>query len=425
MAMTDLTIVRRSLAGRWFATVTTVFTVGIAVGLLLVLVAMRSAGEQAFARGTGNMHLIVSADSSPLNSVLNTVFYAGAPSRSIPFARYESLRSDPRIEWALPVVQGDSYKGFPTVATDPSYFEKFKPAQETAWSFAAGGPFSTQQQIVLGADVAAKTRLRIGDTITVKHGTDDHAGHDHGDFPFTVVGILHRTSTSHDRAIFMNLDSAWLIHAHDLREDAVKKGRPFVEPTAANLTADEKPVTGVYIRLRSRPGSDTPPTLATVFDELRRDTAITVAQPAVQIRGLFQVVSGIDRIIFALALAVLVSTAVTIMLVLYQAMELRRRQVAVLRVLGASRPRVFMLALTEAAVIGLAASILGIALAYIGAHFVAFALHRQLGLTITPSLDPRWIFSIAAGATALACLAGIVPAAAAYRTDVLKNLRPL
>jgi putative ABC transport system permease protein len=421
MAMTDLAIVRRSLISRWFATATTILTVGIAVGLLLVLIALRSAGEQAFSRGTGNMHLIVSADSSPLNSVLNTVFYAGAPSRKIPFARYEALAKDGRVEWALPVVQGDNYKGFPTVATAPDYFEKFKPAPDTAWSFARGRVFQKEQELVLGAEAAAKTGLKIGDTLAVTHGTDPHGDDVHTDFPFTVVGILAPTATSHDRGLFMSLTSVWLMHAKDLREEAGDKE----EPTAANLRTDEKPLTGVYIRLRARAGSDTPPTLAAVFDELRKDTNITVAQPADQVRKLFEVVSGVDKIIFALAGAVLFSTAVTIMLVLYQAMELRRRQVAVLRVLGASRLRVFMLALTEAAVIGLASSLLGVALAFIGAYAVAAAVHQQLGLTISPDLDVRWVVAVAAGATALACLAGIVPAATAYRTDVLRNLRPI
>ncbi len=421
MAMTDLSIVRRSLTSRWFATGTTVLTVGVAVGLLLVLIALRSAGEQAFSRGTGNMHLIVSADTSPLNSVLNTVYYAGAPARKVPLSRYEALRADGRVEWALPMVQGDNFKGFPTVATDADYFTKFKPAADTGWSFAQGRPFEKQHEVVLGAEAAAGTGLRIGDTVAITHGTDPNGAEVHTDFPFTVVGILNPTATRHDRAVFMNLTSVWIMHAHDLREEAGN----HEEPTEANLTPAEKPLTGIYVRLRSRAGSDTPPTLPQVFESLRADGTITVAQPAQQVTRLFDIVGSVDKIIFALAAAVVVSTSVTIMLVLYQAMELRRRQVAVLRVLGASRGRVFMLTLTEAAIIGLAASILGTAFAFVGSHAVAAAVHHYLQITITPKLDPRWIISIIAGATALACTAGIVPAIVAYRTDVLRNLRPI
>lgn len=424
MAMTDLGIVRRSLLGRWFATATTVVTVGVAVGLLLVLIALRSAGEQAFARGTGNTHILVSADSSPLNSVLNAVFYMGTPARAVNLSRFDALSKDPRVAWAIPVVQGDSYKGFPTLATTNDFFTKFEPVSGTPWAFAQGSGFKKTFDVVLGAEAASGTGLKIGDELHVSHGTpdpDDKAGHEHEEFHYTVAGILAPTATSHDRAVFITTDSTWLVHAHDLR----KAAKNPLEPALENLTDNERKVTGLYIRVRGRGNTDTPATLPQLYEELRKDGALTVAQPAKQVEALFKVVSGVDRIIFALAAAVLVSTAITIMLVLYQAMELRRRQVAVLRVLGASRGRVFMLALTEAAVIGLAASVLGVALAFFGSYAVVFAVHERMGLTITPSLDARWMFAVAAGTTVLACLAGVVPAAAAYRTDVLRNLRPI
>lgn len=423
MAMTDLTIVGRSLAGRWFATATTIATVGIAVGLLLVLIALRSAGEQAFARGTGNMHLLVSADSSPLNSVLNSVFYMGKPSAAKPLASFNALRADPRVSWSIPVVHGDSYKGYPTLATTNDFFTSFEPAQRDPWRFVQGTAFKGTFDVVLGSEAAAGTRLKLGDHIHLSHGASgegEHA-HEHGEFDFHIVGILAPSATAHDRAVMITTEATWLVHAHDLRLAAKNP----VEPTVENLRDDEKPITGLFIRVKGRANTDAPPALQELYSELRRDGTITVAQPGAQITSLFRVVGGIDRIIFALAAAVLVSTAVTIMLVLYQAMELRRRQVAVLRVLGASRMRIFMLALTEAAVIGIAASALGVAIAFIGAYGVAAAVHQQIGLAIAPQLDARWVLSIVAGTTALACLAGMVPAASAYRTDVLRNLRPV
>ncbi|MDP1662487.1 MAG: ABC transporter permease [Phycisphaerales bacterium] len=423
MAMTDLAIVGRSLTSRWFATATTVLTVGVAVGLLLVLVSLRSAGEQAFARGTGNMHLLVSADSSPLNSVLNSVFYMGNPAAAKPLSAFAALRADPRVSWAIPVVQGDSFQGYPTLATTNEFFTSFEPARGSPWRFEQGAGFKNTFDVVLGAEAAAGTGLRVGDHLHLTHGTHDESGHahEHDEFHFEISGILAPSATAHDRAIFTTTEATWLIHATDLRESA----RNPVAPTVQNLRDDEKVITGLYIRVKGRANTDAPPALQELYAELRKDGTITVAQPGSQVASLFKVVGGIDRIIFALAAAVLVSSSITIMLVLYQAMELRRRQVAVLRVLGASRFRVFMLALTEAAVIGIAASLLGVAVAFVGAHSVAFAVYQSIGLTISPSLDLRWVISIVAGATALACLAGIVPAAVAYRTDVLRSLRPI
>jgi putative ABC transport system permease protein len=122
---------------------------------------------------------------------------------------------------------------------------------------------------------------------------------------------------------------------------------------------------------------------------------------------------------------VLVSSAVTIMLVMHSAMELRRRQIAILRVLGASKGRVFSLAMTEAAVLGLAGAIAGVVLALVGTRITAEAVRSRVGLVIEPDIEPVWTLALLAGAVLLACLAGLIPAWRAYRTDVLGSLRPL
>ncbi len=158
---------------------------------------------------------------------------------------------------------------------------------------------------------------------------------------------------------------------------------------------------------------------------LSKDPDVTVAAPDQEIGKLFVIVGNIDRIIVALAAVVLVVGALTIMLLLYQAMEQRRRQIAVLRVLGCSRSRVFGLVVTESAVIGTAGTILGVAASFLGSRLVADALYARLNLVIEPTVEPRLILGVAVAPIALAPLAGLVPAVAAYRTPVIKNLRPL
>ena len=158
MALTDLTIVRRSLTARLFSTIITIALVAVAVALMLVLLAMRDSGKRAYDRGTGNMHILVSADSSPLTSVLNSVFYANAPQRPILWTKYQSLFPrdaggfvDRRIDFALPVQQGDSFRGFPTMATVPEFFTSFAPAQGEKFEFAAGNAPAGDFDVVLGS----------------------------------------------------------------------------------------------------------------------------------------------------------------------------------------------------------------------------------------------------------------------------------
>jgi putative ABC transport system permease protein len=165
--------------------------------------------------------------------------------------------------------------------------------------------------------------------------------------------------------------------------------------------------------------------LAQVFDQLRRDTSITVAQPAQQIENLFKIVSNIDQILLGLAGVVMVSSGIAVMLALYNSMEQRRRQIAVLRVLGCSRPRIFGLVVTESALLGLIGAVAGVALCAIGVRIVAGIMKQRLGLIIETNLPLRWTLVLILATVLLAALAGVIPAVMAYRTSVARNLKPL
>jgi putative ABC transport system permease protein len=421
MAMTDLAIVRHSLLSRRFSTLVTVLTVAVGVALMLVLLSMRDAGKRSLQRGSGNVHLLVSADSSPLTSVLNAIFHARAPARAFSVKRAQELAQHPLIEWAVPIAQGDNYRGLPVVAAGEGFFTRFNPVPGRPFALESGHLPTGDFDVILGAQAARQTGLALGERLYVTHGTAGAPGHEHDDFPLRVAGILRPTGTSHDRCVFVTLNATWIIHAHDFRA-----ARNDPEPaTAQTLRDTERLITGVLVRAKGRAGGDTPATLPQLFSELRADPSITVASPAQQIDALFAIVGNVDRILLAVALVVLLSSAVTILLVMHNTMELRRRQIALLRVLGATRGRVFGLVLTEAALIGLAGAALGVLLAFGGAWATAAGIKARLGLVIEPSVEPLWALGVVALSALLACLAGALPALSAYRASVLSNLRPV
>ncbi|MEZ6234480.1 MAG: ABC transporter permease [Phycisphaerales bacterium] len=482
MAITDLTIISRSMTGRLFSTVTTVITVGVAVGLMFLLLGMRDAGMRAFTRGSGNMHLVVSRDSGPLAAVLNNVFHAGTPQGAISWAQFDALMNRPRagippviamVEWAIPLQHGDSYQGFPVVATSRGFFEKFQPVAGRPLEMASGEWFdsplepalSMQEplrlrredavlQCVVGAEAWEATRLEVGNRIFMVHGTGENAGHIHEEDAITVVGVLKPTGTAHDRAIFIDLGTSWLLHARDFHEriegdheaavrQATQEGR---EPPPAPPTLDEymatgyqPQITGVYIRAAARPGSNTPAILPQLFMTLRTDPVVgAVASPTDQIQALFRIVGNVNQVLLGMAAVVMVSSGIAIMLALYNSMEQRRRQIAVLRVLGASRGRIFRLILAESTLLGAIGAALGLALAGFGGVIVAGVMRDRLGLGIEPSIwitqafgsgETAWSLPLTpivlAGAVLLAAAAGVIPAIMAYRTPVARNLRPL
>ena len=492
MAMTDLAIIRRSLRARWLSTVLTILMVGVAVALLLVMLSLRDAGARAFERGSGNMHLVVSRDESPLVSVLNAVFYANPPRRALPWSKYVQIRDGLPLEYAIPIQQGDSFAGFPVLATTPEFFTAFEPdpRPEISWTFRDGRPLEDAFDLVLGARVADATGLAVGERVYLTHGVNsdrtvhrapdrsapshdhhdhghdhDHDGHDHGHdhdhdhhdhghdhdhaaghgddhagehehehdhdheggahvheaFAFDIVGILERTGGPHDRGVFAHLDGGWIVHAHERRLAA----DPSIRTTAIDdLTDEDRLITAMYLRVVTREGRMMSGALQVVFDILRRDPEITVAEPGQEIRTLFEIIGSLDRLFIAMAVIVLISSAVAVMLALYNSMEQRRRQLAILRVLGMSRGRLFGLVLTESACIGIAGVALGLLMAAGGTVVAALAIRARLGLVVDPAVSAEWLVVVAAGTIVLAALAGLLPAIMAYRTAVLPQLRP-
>jgi putative ABC transport system permease protein len=418
--MNDLRVVLVSLKARLVSTLITSGSVAVAVALLLTMLSLRSAGFEAFQRGSGTTHLLVSADASPLVAVLNGVFYANAPSNPVSWEKYGEIRSSFPYEWAIPTLQGDSFRGFPVCATAPEFFTKFQPAKGEPWQLREGHFPEKNFEICLGSDAAAGTGLRVGQKVQLTHGAGSEHGHEHTEFPYTVVGILQPTGSAHDRAVFTDLESSWLLHAFDRREREGIDGKP----TVADLTDADRKITGILLRLPTRPGSDGSAAIQQQFDTLRRDPAIVVAQPAQQIDRLRGIVGNVDGIFIALGVAVLVSSGISILLALYNSMAERRRQIAVLRAIGLSRGRVQGMVVAEACLIGLAGAITGVVLSLVGGFAAAAVLKERIGLVVHPDLDPRSAMIVLAGAVMLAALASVLPAIVAYRTPVADNLRP-
>ncbi|MBC03264.1 MAG: hypothetical protein CMJ34_08185 [Phycisphaerae bacterium] len=454
--MSDIRLILRSLFGRPTSTVVTVLLIAIAVALLLSMRSLREAGRASFTRGVGNAHLIVSAEASPLVTVLNGLFYANPPRAPLTQAKVSEIVDGFPWAMAIPTQLGDSFLGHPVVATTPAFIDTFEPAPGEPWRIARGRNFEGPFEVVLGSRVARETGLDLGSRLHLTHGTGrsresgdpvvldpegidldeapigahdhghdhihcDEEGHVHDEVIFEVVGVLEPSGTHHDRVVVGDLEGGWLVHAFDRR---AAEGRP--EPTSVDdLEEADRLVTGLLLRTPTRAGRGSSAIVQQAFDRLRRDPAITVASPSTQVNNLFGIVADLDAVFLALGAGILVSGAFSVMLALWNSMELRRRQIAVLRVLGCTRGRVLGLVLTESAIIGLIGAGVGVLLAIAGGDLAAGLLASRTGVVIEPSIEVRGAVLVSAATVVLASLAGLAPAVRAYRTPVADHLRPL
>lgn len=435
--LNDWTIVLRSLTGRGLSTTLTVVSVGVAVALMLVLLGSGRSADEVFRRGSGNMHMLVSGDASPMTGIMNNVYYANAPRAAFPLRQFDQFWQTQRlpVAWRVPTALGDSYRGLRVLATEPNFFTDFEPNPGEPWEIAEGrfldpdgeNPF----EVVLGAEAARLTGLAVGDEIYLTHGpgsgklepAERETGKEHDEVSFEVVGIAKPTASAHDRVLFTTLTATWLTHATDARRAAQGPDAPFV--TEDELQTAQMVVTGVLTRVATREGRDGSAAIQQVFNRFRANPAWTVAQPAQEQGRLLRMIEPVQNVLLVMAVVVFVSSGLGILLSLYNSMEQRRRQVAVLRVLGASRGRVFGLVLTESAVIGALGAVVGLVGAVAASGLVTGLFRDQYGVVLELDLLGPAALGVCVGAVILAMLAGILPAVVAYRASVSRGLRPL
>lgn len=387
---------------------------GIALGAALVcsVLVLKRESESAFSREAALFDLIAGGKGGALQLVLSCIYHLDAPSGNIPYSDYERLRRDSRVQWAAPVGLSDNYRGFRIIGTEEHFFELADREGEAFFRFVEGRSFQDRFEVVLGSEVARTTGLVVGDRFAGTHGLIDVAGSEvHDDFPYTVCGILAPTETTQDRAIFGTLESVWEIHE---KEDRLHSA---IQGTATLQRKGPRETTAVLLRLEA------PGLRLRLADEIRKHTGGVAAVPMNEVLRLYQgIVSPMQKALLAVAAAVVIVSCLTVLATLLQSGERRRRDIAILRALGARPIEVAALMLIE----GLLLCVLGLGFGWLLGHgglsIAANWLRESSGLVIsTWRVDSAEIAAF--GLMGACCLvASIVPSIAAYRRTPLEDL---
>lgn len=402
----------RYLASRRAVTGLTLAGIALGAALVCAVLVLKRESESAFSREAALFDLVVGGKGGSLQLVLSCLYHLDVPSGNIPYSDYEKLRRDARVRWAAPVGLGDNFEGYRIIGTEAHFFDLTDRSDRPFFAFAAGRPFQDRFEVVLGSEAALATGLAIGDHFAGTHGLVRVAGSEvHGDFPYTVCGILAPTATTQDRAIYGTLESVWEIHEKEDRLHSAIQG-------TATLRRDEpRETTAVLLRL------ETPGLRLRLADEIRGRTGGIAAIPLNEVMRLYQgIVSPMQKALLAVAAAVVAVSCLTVLATLLQAGERRRRDLAILRSLGARPHEVAVLMFLE----GIFLCGLGLALGWLIGHaslaLAAAWLRDASGLVIA-----TWRFdadeAAALGVMAFCgMLASLVPAFSAYRRPPLADL---
>ena len=392
----------RSIQQRSLASVLTAISMALGVSLVVGVLVVHSVVDRSFRRGGEGYDLVVGAKGGQQQLVLNTVYYMGNPVGTIPYSYFEEIDESPWTETAVPVSMGHSYEGFRVVGTTPDMFDLLTYRDGQEYTFAKGENFKAEKpfEAVVGAIAAKKTGLDVGDKFRAVHGEDTHKQ------DFTVVGVLQRTGTPNDRALFVNMDGFYQIH-----NDAHK--------CASEGCDHEKRINAILLCVKPlAPGQS-----RIVAREINDGKDAQAVFPAKVIAELFAgMIGNVQLILLIYAVMIVVVAGIGIMVSIYNSMSDRRHDIAVMRALGASRSTVMVVILVESILLSLGGGLLGLFFGHglIGA--LAPVIVEHTGVTVSMfQFRPEELILIP-GLIVLATLVGYLPAMSAYRTDVAKSL---
>ncbi len=441
-------IALRSIQHRALASVLTAFSMALGVGLVVAVIVIHGVIDKSFKKGAQGYDLIVGPKGSSLELVLNTVYHLSKPIGRIPYDYYLELeqgRFAPEVDLAVPVCMGGNYKGFRVVGTTPDMFDKLEYRDGEKYRFGQGrnidwGEF---KEGVIGATVARKTGLAVGDSFRPVHGFDAELGEEHD--PFKVAGILEQTGTPNDRALFINIEGFYLIHKHKHEESgATSRGKEHEEDGAhsnshdhevdavdahgheheANShgheggSDDERMVTAVLVCTNR--ANQQALALPKLINEEPQAQAIF---PSEVITRLFEgIVGNVQLVLLVLAVLVVVVAGVGMMVSIYNSMNDRRHDIAVMRALGARRRTVMVVILLESILLSLGGGAVGLLLGHMLTGALAPYIMEQTGVVVHALHFQLSELILIPGLIILASLVGYLPAVVAYRTDVAQSL---
>lgn len=387
--------------------------------LLLGIERIRADVRDNFSQSVSGTDLIVGARTGGVQLLLYSVFRIGSATNNIRWSSVQAIGQHQAVAWTVPISLGDSHKGFAVVGTSRAYFEHFRYSGQQALVVEQGKPFDHVFDAVLGADVAERLGYRLGDQMVLSHGDGKMAANDHADKPFTVVGILERTGTPVDRSVHIGLDGMQAIHL-DWIAGVPLPGMAVPADQVKQYNLTPKRVTAVLVGLKSR---------AAVFSVQRsiaefEDEPLMAILPGVALDELWDVVGMGERGLLAMTLLVSLVSFAGLVAVITAGLDQRRRELAILRALGAGPRQILCLLALEGTLVTLCGLIIGsgVFVMAIAAFGDWFSVHWGLALRLqAPSLSEGVLLG---GVLVSGLLASCVPGWRAYRLSLMDGLSP-
>lgn len=386
------------------------------IAVITVLLLFNKQLEEKITSNARGIDLVVGAKGSPLQLILCNIFHIDFPTGNINLKEAERISRNRLIKKAIPLALGDSYQAYRIIGTNRDYAALYKA------ELADGAWWSNELETTLGSTVAQELNLEVGDKFASTHGLT-LGGHEHEQQFFIVTGILKPTNTVLDNLILTSVESIWHVHEEhsDVEESHTihQRDTSFIPSSlvASHPAGDStRELTSLLLQYRSPMAAIQLPRV------INGQSKLQAASPAFETARLFTILGiGVD-ILTGLAYVLILVSALSIFIALYNSLKERRYDLAIMRSMGASRSKLFVSVLVEGSVLTLIGSLLGLLFAH--GLVIALATYveqaRKAGITGIIFYTEEWI--ILAGSLFLGVFCALIPATQAYRTDISKVL---
>lgn len=415
-------LLRLALRSAWNRRLTLFFiiiAIALSTALLLNIERLQQDTRQSFSQSVSGTDLIIGARGSSIGLLLYAIFKMGEINHNISWQSAKAIRNNPLVAWTIPISLGDSHRGYPVLATNNDYFNYYRYGNHQLLSLQTGHHLNTLYDAVIGADVARQLNYKLGDHIVLSHGMSQSINRTHDDKPFQIVGILARTNTTVDRTIHISLEAMEAIHL-DWQGGSRIHQMTISPELAQKFDLTPKTITALMIGLHRR---------SSVF-AMQKDInqyqaeALMGILPGVVLDQLWDILGTGEKILRIISIMVIVVSLAGLISAILSALGERRRELAILRSVGARPFDIFKLLSFEGIAITIIGIVFGLIIQYVSLLALKPVLQLYYSVTIhigLPSINECMIliYILFAGITA-----SVIPAIRAYRLSLTDGLIP-
>ena len=408
----------KSLSNRRLTACLTLFAIAVSVTLLLGVGRISKGAQEGFQSTISGTDLIIGARGGRLQLLLYAVFRIGSATNNMSWESYQDLAQHANVAWTIPISLGDSHRGYSVMGTSIDYFERYRYGRAKALAFAMGRPFADVFETVIGTDVADQLGYVIDQEVVLSHGSGHAAFLKHEDKPFRIVGILNKTGTPIDRTVHISLAGMEAIHLDWQSGAPPMPGQEVSAAKARQMDLTPQTITAFLVGLKSKIAIFA---LQRAVNEYREEPLMAIL-PGVTLQELWQMIRAADQALTVISAFVVLSGLLGMLTAILTTLNERRREMAVLRSVGAKPYHIFALLVSEAGILAAGGCLIGVILLY-GMLLVAQPiLENQYELFVPITMVSGSEIAMLGLIVGCGLLMGAAPAFRAYRQSLADGL---